>query len=353
MQFPTSSAPFLPGPNTVSALMRRVILALVPGIIAMTAYFGWGVVFNLLLATLTCVAAEAAMLKLRNRPIAPAQGTGLQDGSAILTGLLLGLALPPLVAWWIPVIGALFAIVMAKHLYGGLGYNPFNPAMVGYVVLLISFPKDMTQWLAIADPTVVQPGLIQALNYVFKWSADIESLGLDAITQATPLDYLKTEIGLSNTVEEIRSHAMFSGLSGVGWQWVNLAFLAGGGWMIWRGDIDWRIPAGMLGALIVLSLVFAGLDGDQYEGPLFNLFSGATMLGAFFIATDPVSAATTPRGRIYYGIGIGVLVYVIRAWGGYPDGVAFSVLLMNIVAPTLDYYTQPRAYGEGKDGDAE
>ncbi|MCP5351841.1 MAG: electron transport complex subunit RsxD [Chromatiales bacterium] len=346
MQFSPRSAPFLIGPNSVAALMRRVSLALLPGALAMIWYFGIGVLINVLLATVAAMAFEALMLRLRGRSIAPRQGTGLNDGSAILTGLLLGLSLPPLAPWWIPVLGAFFAMVLAKHLYGGLGFNPFNPAMVGYVVLLVSFPREMTQWLPVGDLLADTPSLSDALSWVFAGGQ-----GIDAYTQATPLDHLKTELGLSRTVEEIIDNPKFGLLGGTGWEWINLGYLLGGLWLIKRGDIDWRIPAGMLAGLAAMAIVFTALDGDAYRGPTFHLFSGAAMLGAFFIATDPVSASTTPSGRIWYGLGIGLLVYVIRTWGGYPDGVAFAVLLMNIAAPTLDYYTQPRAFGEERDRD--
>ncbi len=346
MKFESSSAPFIAGPNSVSALMRRVIMALLPGAIIMTWFFGWGVVINLLIASAAALGSEALILTLRNRPIAPANGTGLNDGSALLTGLLIGLSLPPLVGWWIPVIAAGFAIIMAKQLYGGLGFNPFNPAMAGFVVVLISFPKDMTQWLSLTEHVNAHPDLLGSLAYVFKWSANIEATGLDAITQATPLDYLKTELSLGHTVEEIIIDPSFGAFGGTGWQLINLGFLLGGLWMIKRGDIDWRIPLSMLLSLSVMAIIFKALDPDLYRGPLFHLFSGATMLGAMFIATDPISAATSPRGRIYYGIGIGIFIFIIRTWAGYPDAIAFAVLLMNITAPTLDYYTQPRVYGE-------
>ncbi|MCB1735217.1 MAG: electron transport complex subunit RsxD [Gammaproteobacteria bacterium] len=344
MQFTPRNAPFLVGPNTVSALMRRVSLALVPGILAMFWYFGIGVLINLILAACAAMAFEALMLRLRGRPIAPAQGSGLNDGSALLTGLLLGLCLPPLAPWWIPVLGAFTALVLAKHLYGGLGFNPFNPAMIGYVVLLVSFPREMTQWLPVNDLLGQAPSLGDSLSWVFTGAQ-----GLDAYTQATPLDHLKTELGLSRTVEEIISDPKFGGIGGTGWEWINLAYLLGGAYLIKSGDIDWRIPGGMLSGIAIMATLFVALDGDAYRGPAFHLFSGAAMLGAFFIATDPVSASTTPKGRIYYGLGIGVLVYLIRTWGGYPDGVAFAVLLMNIAAPTIDYYTQPRTFGEGDD----
>ncbi len=340
MEFPTQSSPHLPPGNDVSRLMVQVMLALIPGALCLFWLFGWGVLINLAVATATAVAAEAVALKLRGKAVLPI----LSDGTAVLTGLLLGLALPPLAPWWIPFIGAAFAIVVAKQLYGGLGYNPFNPAMVGYVVLIISFPLQMTLWSAPRGIDGEMLSLVDTLGLVFA-QLPPEGATLDALTMATPLDSYKTQIGQNLTWSEIVSGPLFGRFAGYGWEWVNLAFLVGGVWLWQRRAIHWHIPVAMLAGLFVTALLFYIADADSFASPLFHLFSGATMLGAFFIATDPVSAATTPRGRLYYGAGIGVLVYVIRTWGGYPDGVAFAVLLMNMAAPTIDYYTQPRVFG--------
>jgi len=324
--------------------MLKVILGLIPGALCLFLFFGWGVITNLLIATVTAVVSEAAMLRLRGKPVTPALG----DYSAVLTGLLLGLALPPLAPWWIPFIGAAFAIVIAKQLYGGLGYNPFNPAMVGFVVLIISFPLQMTLW---SPPSGVEGETLafaDTLRLVFTGVVPAGSM-LDSFTMATPLDTAKTQLGLNFTWSEIVNNPVFGSFAGHGWEWINVAFLAGGIWLWRQGAIHWQIPAGMLGGMFVISLLFYIADSDSFGSPVFHLFSGATMLGAFFIATDPVSATTTPRGRIYYGAGIGIIAYIIRTWGGYPDGVAFAVLLMNMAAPTLDYYTQPRVFGHEKD----
>ncbi|HYQ72116.1 MAG TPA: RnfABCDGE type electron transport complex subunit D, partial [Gammaproteobacteria bacterium] len=223
-----------------------------------------------------------------------------------------------------------------------LGYNPFNPAMAGYVVLLISFPRELSLW----PDTGRILDLQQTLQLVFSGTLP-DTLSLDAITMATPLDVVKTRLGLSETLTEIQESATFGSFAGVGWEWINLWFLLGGLWLIQQRIIKWQIPAGMLAGLSLTALLFYLLNPDVYASPLFHSFSGAAMLGAFFIATDPVSASTTPRGRLYFGFGIGVLTYVIRTWGGYPDGVAFAVLLMNMAAPTIDYYTRPHVFGHG------
>ncbi len=341
MDFPTQSSPYLPVDNGVGRLMARVSVALLPGALCLFWFFGWGVVFNLLISTLTALGAEALMLLLRRRPVK----ASLLDGSALLTGLLLALTLPPLAPWWLPMLGAGFAIVVAKHLYGGLGYNPFNPAMVGFVVLIISFPLQMTLW---PPPQGLQHDYAlhfgDTLQLVFGGTLP-EGRALDSLTMATPLDNAKTQFGLDYTWSEITATPLFGRFGGYGWEWINLAYLAGGLWLWRKRAIQWQIPTGMLGALFTIALLFFIADSDSFGSPLFHLFSGATMLGAFFIATDPVSAATTPRGRLYYGAGIGVLTYAIRTWGGYPDAIAFSVLLMNMAAPTIDYYTQPRVFG--------
>jgi len=336
MEFRTYSSPHLPVSGSVSRMMGLVLLALLPGSLCATWLFGWGVPLNIALAGLAAIAAEAAMLALRGRPVRPA----LQDGSALLSGVLLALALPPLVPWWIPVTGSVFAIVIAKQLYGGLGYNPFNPAMAGYVVLLISFPLELSLWPVTGRLLDLQ----QTLLLVFSGSLP-DTLTLDAITMATPLDVVKTRLGLSETLTEIQDSTAFGSFAGAGWEWLNLWFLLGGLWLLQQKVIKWQIPAGMLAGLFLTALLFYALNPDIYASPLFHIFSGAAMLGAFFIATDPVSASTTPRGGLYFGFGIGVLTYVIRTWGGYPDGVAFAVLLMNMAAPTIDYYTRPRVFG--------
>jgi electron transport complex protein RnfD len=340
MEFPTSSPPHLPVQHQVARMMQLLLLALLPGILCAWWVLGWGVLINLLLAGATAVLAEALMLRLRGRAVLPTLG----DYSALVTGLLLALALPPLAPWWIPVIGTLFAIVLAKHLYGGLGYNPFNPAMIGYVVLLISFPREMSLWVAPTSLGATTLDLLESLRLVFAGVLP-PAVGIDAITMATPLDSMKIRLGLDETLSEITSSPLFGRYGGTGWEWINFWFLVGGLVLLYFKVIRWQIPVAMLGSLFLVSGLFYLGDSDQYASPLFHLFSGAAMLGAFFIATDPVSAATTTRGRLYFGAGIGLLVYIIRTWGGYPDGVAFAVLLMNMAAPTIDYYTRPRSFG--------
>jgi electron transport complex protein RnfD len=329
--------------GSVRSMMLQVLYALLPGFAVYVWFFGWGIVVHALLAVGVALAAEAAMLWARGRALRPF----VTDGSAVLTGVLLALALPPLVPWWVTVMGTAFAIVIAKQLYGGLGYNPFNPAMVGYVVLLVSFPREMTVWPAADVVSGHYLGVMDSLRIVFLGQP--EAVALDAVSGATPLDLMKTQLGLAQTVSEIWSSPVFGDFGGKGWEWLANAFFLGGLWLLFRRVISWHIPVAMLGSLILISAVFYALDAGAYPTPMFHVFSGGAMLGAFFIATDPVSAATTPRGRLIFGAGIGLLTYVIRTWGGYPDGVAFAVLLMNLAAPTIDHYTQPRVFGHARE----
>lgn len=314
------SSPHLSVRPTVTATMARVLIALVPGVIAFTVLFGHGVIVNLILAIASAAVFEVLALKLRGRTLLP-----LRDLSAVLTGALLALALPPEAPWWIAVVGSGFAVLLGKHVYGGLGYNPFNPAMVGYVVLLISFPVQMTAWSA--------PKLA--------WAAD-------AISQATVLDHVRTALTQSRTLSEIFTDPGFEWGLLRGWTIVAVAYLLGGLFLLQQKTIRWQIPIGVLAGMGLIALVFWGIDSDRYASPIYHWLSGATLLGAFFIATDPVSACTTPKGRLYFGLGIGVLTYVIRTWGGYPDGFAFAVLLMNLCAPTIDRYTPTRVYGTAR-----
>lgn len=335
MRFSIAPAPHIRTQETVSRVMLRVLLALTPGLAALVWHFGIGAFVQIGIALLAAVITEAAILALRGRAISRA----LEDGSAAVTAVLLAISLPPLSPWWLATFGAAFAIAFGKQLYGGLGYNPFNPAMVGYAALLISFPRHMTAWsppteLAYADLT-----MHDALSAIFFDS------GLDGWTRATPLDTWKTQLALQVHLDEIQSSRIFGALGGKGWEWANLGFLAGGLWLARARSIDWRIPAGFLSALCAVAMGCYWQDPGSYPNPLFHLFNGATMLGAFFVATDPVTAATAPRGRWIYGGLTGFLVAAIRNWGGYPDGVAFAVLLMNLAAPTIDHYTRPRVYG--------
>ena len=331
-----STPPYLLKNASVQRVMLQVLAALVPGIAAYVWIFGPVILVQLALATATALAAEAAMLKLREKPLS----LYLSDGSAIVTAWLIALTFPPLSPWWLIITGTLFAIVVAKHLYGGLGQNPFNPAMVAFAVCIVSFPALMSQWPAVG----MQVSLADQVAVVFG-----QMPRLDAISGATPLDTLKTALKLDEGTVSVAAlladQTVYGFFAGRGWEWVTGGYLLGGLFLWWRGIISWHAPLSFIAGL---SLVAAGLwlyNPAQFANPLFHLFSGGAMLGAWFIVTDPVSGCTTPKGKMIFGFSAGVLAYVIRVFGGYPDGVAFAVLLMNLCVPLIDLYTQPAIFG--------
>ena len=335
MLFKTKTSPFFNSDTNVNTVMLQVLLALIPGTLVMFYFYGWGILTNIILSIIFAVFLEAIALKVRKRAIMPF----LTDLSAIVTAWLFALTLPPLMPWWIIFVGILFAIIIAKHLYGGLGYNPFNPAMVGFAVLIISFPFEMSQWL---DPNRELFGLWDSLKMVFSSTSTPD---WDAITMATPLDEVKTGLRAGTSYSNIISTSSLNNTTQLSWFWSSLAFTLGGLWLLYKKVIHWQIPLALIITVIVFSGVLHLYSSDDFASPLLHLLSGATVLGAFFIATDPVSASTTPLGKILYGMGIGFFIIIIRTWGAYPDAIAFSVLVMNMAVPLIDYYTQPRVFG--------
>lgn len=344
-----ASAPFTHDKQSTSSVMFWVLLAAIPGIAAQLYFFGISTLYQIILAMLTALIAEGISIRLRKQPVVNV----LKDNSAVVTALLLGVSLPPLAPWWMIVLGTAFAIIIAKQCYGGLGQNPFNPAMVGYVVLLISFPVQMTSWLPPHELQSLSINPLESLAIILTGhtptgvTLDALRMGVDGMSQATPLDSFKTGL-LTHSISDVLQQPILQGsLAGIGWQWVNLGYLLGGLIMLNRRIINWQIPVSFLVTLAFCATVSWLLDDSRYSSPMLQLLSGATMLGAFFIATDPVTASTTPKGRLIYGVMIGLLVWLIRVYGGYPDAIAFAVLLTNIAVPLIDHYTQPRAYGHG------
>ncbi|AYN17625.1 electron transport complex subunit RsxD [Pseudomonas monteilii] len=308
--------------------MGLVLLACLPGLLALLWLHGWGMLLNLLLSATAALLCEAVLLALRGQTLS----TALGDGSALVTAVLLAAALPTQAPWWLPVVAASVAIGFGKQAFGGVGRNPFNPAMVGYAFVLLSFPLQMNHWPG--QP----PGLLESLQQVFTGGEQI-----DAWARPTLLDGLRHNRSL--TIEELfASHPGFGNIGGRGSEWVNLAFLLGGLFLLQRNVISWHAPLGLLTALFVFSLLsWNGSGSDSNGSPLLHLFSGSTMLAAFFIATEPVSGPRNERARLYFGLGAGLLIYLIRTWGSYPDGTAFAVLLMNLMVPTLERLTaQPQ-----------
>ncbi|PKO34464.1 MAG: electron transport complex subunit RsxD [Betaproteobacteria bacterium HGW-Betaproteobacteria-7] len=329
-------SPFLLKDVSVSQVMTQVCVALIPGIAAYAWLVGPAILVQLVIATFAALFAEAAMLKLRGKPLA----LFLSDGSAIVTAWLIALTFPPLAPWWMVFTGTIFAIVFAKHLYGGLGQNPFNPAMVAFAVCIVSFPALMSQWPAVG----LELRLVDQIDIIFGLAPRV-----DALTSATPLDAMKTALrmgdGNFDIAQLLANQDIYGNFAGRGWEWVAAGYLIGGLWLWHRRVISWQVPVAFIGSLTLISGALWLYNPAAFANPIFHLFSGGTLLGAFFIATDPVSGCTTPRGKLIFGAGAGLLAYIIRVFGGFPDGVAFAVLLMNLSAPVIDLLTQPAIFG--------
>ncbi|MEM9404084.1 MAG: RnfABCDGE type electron transport complex subunit D, partial [Pseudomonadota bacterium] len=248
--------------------------------------------------------------------------------------------------WWVTATASVFAIVVAKHLYGGVGFNVFNPAMAGYVVVLIAYPMSLNLWTAprMGDIDYNHPGFYETVSYLLTGSLP-DYLGIDAVSRATPLDVVKSGLNNLQTFDELRAYSLMGDFGGRGWEWIGNFIAIGGAWLLLKKVIRWHIPFGVLAGLLVPAGLFYFLEPNIHASPGFHLFSGGAILCAFFIATDPVSAATSERGRLIYGFGIGLLIYAIRRWGSYADGVAFAVLLMNMAVPLIDQFTRPHIVG--------
>lgn len=292
------ATPHLHSGRTVNWYMRQVLLAMLPGLITLSFYFGLSVFVNLVIASIAALCFEACILTLREQNIFSA----LKDCSAVITAWLIVASLPPTLSPLLILLGVFFAIVIGKQLYGGLGHTIFNPAMVGYVVILISFPWAVSQW-----PSFV-----------------------DATTQATPLDLWHTQTRITWKLP---------------WIFINITWLLGGLYLTIRKISAWQTTLGFLSGILFLTQANLGFEWSP-EVLLFQLFSGGTMLAGFFVVTDPVTSPAASWGRFFFGLGIGLLTFCVRRWGGYPDGIAFSVLIMNCAVPLLDHYTIPRAFGQ-------
>ena len=343
----------LAGPHThtasrVRGIMAQVMLALTPATLFGLYLFGWPAIYLFLVTVSSALCAEALCLCLARRPLR----RELFDGSALLTGWLLAMSLPPWAPWWLGALGSLLAIVVAKQAFGGIGQNLFNPAMVARVALLISFPVQMTTYLTpLPLSSADAPGALDALAVTFASSADY-----DAFSGATLLGHVRTAMdggaALSGALRdsyEPLSQAWGSVPGSLG-ETSALLLLLGGGWLLLLRIITWHIPVAMLGTLTLLATLFHAIDPSVYPGPLYHLFSGAALLGAFFIATDLVTSPVTARGQLLFGAGCGLLVFVIRSWTNYPEGVAFAVMLMNAATPLIDHYLRPRVYGRDRRG---
>ncbi|WP_207063208.1 RnfABCDGE type electron transport complex subunit D [Motiliproteus sp. SC1-56] len=342
------AGPHVRNPGKVPSLMAKVVLALVPATLFGIYLFGLPALNTVLLCVVSALFFEGLCVRLVNKRL----GLVLADGSAVLTGLLLALTLPPWAPWWIAVGGTGFAIVVGKQVYGGLGQNPFNPAMLARVALLLAFPLQMTTWVAPAPLfSPAAPDFAQSLTITFNGAAVPDSL-----SGATLLGQVKTDLDRGLALPQALG-AHFSPLGqGIGYaagslgETSTLLLLLGGLYLLWQNIINWHTPVSFLATLALLAWVFQQLDPTSYAGPLYHLSSGAVMLAAFFILTDPVTSPATRAGQLLFGAGCALLVYIIRTWGGYPEGVAFAVLLMNALTPLVDHYFKPRQYGRTRRG---
>jgi len=319
-----SSSPHIHSGETTERIMRLVIYALLPASLVSLYFFGLPALKVLLICTLGCVASEALANKLLKQPLT------IKDGSGALTGLLLALNLPASCPWWMALLGSAIAILIGKMIYGGLGYNPFNPALVARVVLLISFPVQMTRWTAPAPMTS----------------------GIDAVTAATPLGEMKMAVMLTGKLPANLNSGVidyFTGnMAGCLGEVSAIALLLGGLFLIFKKVISWHIPVSFIGIVAIISTIFWLADPGKYANPLLHLLTGGLILGAFFMATDMVTSPVTTKGMLIFGVGCGLLTILIRLFGGYPEGVSFAILLMNACTPLIDRYCRPKIYGQTK-----
>lgn len=319
-----TSSPHALGADSIESIMWSVVLALIPAAIAGVYFFGLGALQVLIVSTGSAMVAEAIYQRLSGK------GSTVGDGSAAVTGLLLGLTLPPGSPWWVSFIGGFFAILIVKQLYGGLGFNPFNPALMARVFLLIAFPVQMTRW------PVPSP--------LFS--------GTDAATGATPLGELQMARllgkGLGKAAELNLWDAFWGNIGGSVGEVSAIALLIGAAYLIYKQYISWHIPVSMIGTVVIFSGIFWMIDPSKYANPLFHVLTGGLIIGAFFMATDMVTCPVTLKGQLLFGFGCGLITIIIRMWGGYPEGVSFAILLMNIVTPLIDKYLRPVRYGARK-----
>jgi electron transport complex protein RnfD len=325
-------APLLRQGMTTPKAMRDVLLALAPATGAALWYFGLSAA--LLIASSIAGAVLAEWLFAERA----ARGESLRDASGILTGLLLALTLPPGLPMWMAFLGGFIGIALGKVIWGGLGHNLFNPALLGRAFLLATFPIAMTTWV----PTHAEGGFFSV--YPGNLALPFMQSTVDGVTAATPLGLLKFQQEITPLTD-----LMFGRIGGSLGETSGLLLLLGGVYLWLRRDLDWRIPVSILGTVIVFSACLGFFDAERFPTPLFSVFSGGLLLGALYMATDPVTSPVTPRGAWIFGIGTGVLVMLIRVFGGLPEGVMYAILLMNAATPLIDRYTQPRVFGHRVD----
>ncbi|OPZ23826.1 MAG: Electron transport complex protein RnfD [Lentisphaerae bacterium ADurb.BinA184] len=320
-----SSSPHIHDAKDVRGIMLAVVVALVPGCAAGVWFFGPRALLVLAVCAATCVGFEAVLCRLLGRPAT------IGDLSALVTGLLLGMNLSAGTPWWVCVIGSVIAIGLGKQVYGGLGYNLFNPALVGRVALLLAFPKILTTWV----PPVTG-----------WWAGRVpEALAADGLTSATPLGLWKNS-GTLLTQGGDYVQLLVGNRPGCLGETSAIALVLGGLYLIWKGHIRWQVPVAFIGTVALFTgIVYAGHRGTA-PTPLFHVLSGGLLLGAIFMATDMVTTPMGKLGGVLFGVGCGLVTCVIRCYGGYPEGVSFSILLMNALTPLIDRLTARRPFGD-------
>ncbi|RMF87648.1 MAG: RnfABCDGE type electron transport complex subunit D [Nitrospirae bacterium] len=321
-----ASSPHVVSPETIPRIMFSVCLALTPAILVGIYAFGLQAVKVLVLTAASCLATEAGLQRLMGRKIT------IDDGSALVTGLLLAMTLPPSAPWWICVIGGALAIGVGKQLFGGLAHNPFNPALVSRVILLISWPVELTTWM--------KPG------------QGFANLGVDVVTAASPLGQMKEELIQKGTIHAVSQFNLWDGLLGIHQlgslgETSVIALLLGGVYLLYRGYITWHIPVGYVATVAVLAAIFWAIDPSRFAPPLYHVVTGGLILGAVYMATDMVTCPVTNQGMLIFGIGCGILTYFIRTFGAYPEGVSFAIVIMNGTVPLIERWVRPRTYGHG------
>jgi len=339
------SSPHAHDHSSVSRIMGHVCLALVPCTVFGFYLFGFPAVNLWIITVATAIFCEILCLRLMGYPIRQ-----VFDGSAMLTGWILALSLPPWAPWWIGFVGSIIAIGVGKQLYGGIGQNVFNPAMLARVVLLISFPVHLTTW-PVPETSFFATSFSDSLAITFGYLPISDSM-----TGATALGQFKTElasqVAMADSIQQSLTMAdTLLGFSpGSLGETSALLILLGGCWLLAMRVISWHIPVSMLATVAALALLFNSIDPDRYVGISFHLFTGSLLLGAFFIATDYVTSPASKKGQLLFGAGCGALSYIIRTWGGYPEGISFAILFMNALTPLIDAWLRPRIYGRKLDG---
>jgi len=333
-----ANSPFFRRNVSIQGVMLKVLAALLPAIAVYVWFFGTAILIQLALTSIAALAGEALILSLRDKPVA----IFLSDGSALVTAWLIALTFPPIAPWWLTVTATLIAIIVVKHLYGGLGQNPFNPAMVAFCLMIVAYPQLMSQWPAVG-----------VSDFAAQLAAIFGERHIDALVMATPLDALRTGLHTPEAHATVAgifgSGASFGNIGGKGWEWIAGGYLLGGLWLMQQRVIGWHQPVAFLGTLMLIAGIANLAAPDRFAGPLFHAVTGGAMLGAFFITTDPITGATTPRGKLIFAAGVAALAWIIRTFGAYPDGIAFATLLMNICVPLIDMATQPPVFGHKED----